>query len=35
VDLARTSGVTLVAFLRGASMNIYTHPERIVADDQG
>jgi FdhD protein len=35
VDLARASGVTLVAFLRGASMNIYTHPERIVADDQG
>ena len=35
VDLARASGVTLVAFLRGASMNIYTHPERIVADGQG
>lgn len=32
VDLARASGVTLVAFLRGASMNIYTHPARIVAD---
>jgi FdhD protein len=32
VDLARESGVTLVAFLRGASMNIYTHPARIVAD---
>lgn len=29
VDLARASGVTLVAFLRGASMNIYTHPARI------
>ena len=29
VDLARESGVTLVAFLRGASMNIYTHPARI------
>src|SRR6185437_12551519 len=35
VDLARASGVTLVAFLRGASMNIYTHSARIVADDQG
>ncbi len=34
VDLARASGVTLVAFLRGASMNIYTHPARIVADSQ-
>lgn len=31
VDLARASGVTLVAFLRGASMNIYTHPARITA----
>lgn len=29
VDLARASGVTLVAFLRGASMNLYTHPARI------
>lgn len=34
VDLARESGVTLVAFLRGASMNIYTHPARIVAERQ-
>ena len=31
VDLARASGVTVVAFLRGASMNIYTHPGRIIA----
>jgi FdhD protein len=31
VDLARESGVTLVAFLRGASMNIYTHPARILS----
>ena len=31
VDLARASGVTLVAFLRGASMNIYTHPGRLKA----
>ncbi|HET8908928.1 MAG TPA: formate dehydrogenase accessory sulfurtransferase FdhD [Ktedonobacterales bacterium] len=29
VDLARQSGVTLVAFLRGASMNIYSHPSRV------
>jgi FdhD protein len=32
VDLARAGGITLVAFLRGASMNIYTHPARVVAD---
>jgi FdhD protein len=32
VDLARESGVTLVAFLRGASMNIYTHQARVAAD---
>ncbi len=32
VDLARESGVTLVAFLRGPSMNIYTHPARILSD---
>lgn len=34
VDLAHASGVTLVAFLRGASMNIYTHPSRVVADSR-
>ncbi|HEU5349178.1 MAG TPA: formate dehydrogenase accessory sulfurtransferase FdhD [Ktedonobacterales bacterium] len=33
VDLARESGVTLVAFLRGASMNIYTHSARIASDE--
>lgn len=32
VELARASGVTLVAFLRGMSMNIYTHPARIVGN---
>jgi FdhD protein len=26
VDLASQSGVTLVAFLRGESMNVYTRP---------
>jgi FdhD protein len=30
VDLASQSGVTLVAFLRGESMNIYTRPDRVV-----
>jgi FdhD protein len=29
VDLAAESGVTLVAFLRGDSMNVYTRPDRI------
>jgi FdhD protein len=29
VDLASQSGVTLVAFLRGNSMNVYTRPDRV------
>ncbi len=29
VELAAEEGVTLVGFLRGESMNVYTHPERI------
>jgi FdhD protein len=29
-DLAEQSSLTLVGFLRGASMNIYTHPRRVV-----
>jgi FdhD protein len=29
VDLASQSGVTLVAFLRGDSMNVYTRPDRL------
>lgn len=29
VDLAAQSELTLVAFLRGDSMNVYTHPDRI------
>ncbi len=29
VDLARQSGLTLVAFLRGDSMNVYSRPDRI------
>ncbi|HEV7167314.1 MAG TPA: formate dehydrogenase accessory sulfurtransferase FdhD [Micrococcaceae bacterium] len=31
VELAQTAGVTLVGFSRGASMNAYAHPERILA----
>jgi FdhD protein len=31
VELAASSGITLVGFLRGHSMNVYTHPERIIS----
>ena len=31
VDLACESGLTLVAFLRGDSMNIYSRPDRVIA----
>jgi FdhD protein len=31
VDLAEQAGVTLVAFLRGDSMNIYSRPDRVIA----
>lgn len=30
VELANQSGITLIGFLRDHSMNVYTHPERIV-----
>ena len=29
VELADEAGLTLVAFVRGESMNVYTHPERL------
>lgn len=32
VDLAEQSGLTLAAFARGSSVNIYTHPDRIATD---
>ncbi|MGI9009335.1 MAG: formate dehydrogenase accessory sulfurtransferase FdhD [Streptosporangiaceae bacterium] len=31
-DLAAEAGLTLVGFLRGNSMNVYTHPGRILAE---
>lgn len=31
IDLANTGGITIAAFVRGASMNVYTHPERVRA----
>ncbi|MER7015681.1 formate dehydrogenase accessory sulfurtransferase FdhD [Saccharopolyspora sp. NPDC000359] len=33
VDLAAEQGITLVGFLRGRSMNVYTRAERIVTKD--
>ncbi|MER5493644.1 formate dehydrogenase accessory sulfurtransferase FdhD [Streptomyces sp. NPDC002490] len=35
VDLAVETGVTLVGFLRGASMNVYSHDHRLVLDGPG
>ena len=29
-ELADEAGLTLVGFLRGSSMNVYTHPDRVV-----
>ncbi len=34
-DLAEEEGVTLVGFLRGDSMNIYTHPQRVTRTSRG
>jgi FdhD protein len=33
IDLAARAGVTLAAFVRGGTFNLYTHPERLVAAD--
>ncbi len=33
VELAASGGITLVGFLRDSSMNVYTHPERVIASD--
>jgi FdhD protein len=29
VELATAAGLTLVGFVRGSSMNVYTHPDRV------
>ncbi len=34
VDLADTLGITLVGFVRGKKMNVYTHDWRVKADDR-
>ena len=35
VELATEAGLTLVGFVRGDTMNIYTHPERVQLDRRG
>ena len=30
VELAQSRGLTLIGYLRGGSMNVYTHPERVI-----
>lgn len=35
VELAEEAGLTLVGFIRGESMNVYTHPERIHSSTNG
>jgi FdhD protein len=29
IEIAETSGITLIGFVRGERMNIYTNPQRI------
>ena len=33
IDLAARAGVTLAAFVRNGTFNLYTHPERLVGED--
>ncbi len=35
VELAEEAGLTLIGFIRGESMNVYTHPERIHSSTNG
>jgi FdhD protein len=32
IDLAQRCGITLAGFVRGGGFNVYTHPERLVAE---
>lgn len=34
IDLARSAGLCLVGFARERGFNVYTHPERLRADDR-
>ncbi|WP_060654273.1 formate dehydrogenase accessory sulfurtransferase FdhD [Rhodococcus pyridinivorans] len=34
IDLAHDAGLTLIGFLRGDTMNIYTHPNRVYVHDR-
>jgi FdhD protein len=33
IDLAQKAGLTLAAFVRGGTFNLYTHPERLVGEE--
>jgi FdhD protein len=35
VHLARDRGLTLIGYLRGGRMNVYTHPERLIRNELG
>ena len=35
VDLANAAGITLAAFVRGTTLNVYTHPERLGLSSAG
>jgi FdhD protein len=35
VELAEQAGLTLVGFVRGETMNVYTHPQRIRRSTNG
>jgi len=35
VQLAEDRGLTLIGYLRGGRMNVYTHPRRVVTEGQG
>jgi FdhD protein len=33
VEAARLTGLTLIGFVRGTRMNVFTHPERVILED--
>ena len=33
IDLATRAGVTLAAFVRNGTFNLYTHAERLIGED--